>query len=122
MIINEMIKKEELKIIYDKRKSFYKKAYIEYYTEWNELNSRLTKLKLYSYNTLVCTIEYVNNEERFYHLHNIELFSQTTLRHIKEFLLQLFYCKNIKLTKKDVLNNRGSKYDIKKGVFIPLPF
>ena len=122
MIINEMVKKEELKTMYDKRKSFYKKAYIEYYIEWSELHSKLTKLKLYSYNTLVCTIEYVNTTERFYHLHNMELFSQTTLRHIKEFLLQLFYCKNIKLTKKDILNNRGSKYDIKKGVFIPLPF
>lgn len=122
MMITEIVKKEELKIIYDKRKSFYKKAYIEYYTEWSELHSRLTKLKLYSYNTLVCTIEYVNIEERFYHLHNTELFSQTTLRHLKEFLLQYFYCKNIKLTKKDVLNNRSSKYNIKKDVFIPLPF
>lgn len=121
-MINEMIKKEELIPVYDTRKSFYKKAYIEYFTEWSELHSRLTKLKLYSYGTLVCTIEYINTEERFYHLHNVELFSQTTLRHAKEFLLQLFYCKNIKLTKKDVLNNRGNKYNIKKGVFIPLPF
>ena len=120
--MNFDIKKEELKTMYNNRKSFYKKAYIEYYIEWSELHSRVTKIKLYSYNSIVCTVEYVNTTERFYHLHNMGLFSQTTLKHIKEFLLQLFYCKDIKLTKKDILNNRGNKYDIKKGAFVPLPF
>lgn len=69
------MKKYDLLPVYDSKKSFYKKAIIE---EENE------NIKLYSYNTLVCTISHndiiLNN--------NVDeslLFSNTTLRHIKEF-------------------------------------
>ena len=120
--MNFDIKKEELKPIYDNRKSFYKKAYIEYHTEWNELYSRIKKIKLYSYNTIICTIEYIDSENRFYHIHNDNLISQTTLRHLKEFLLQLFYCKEKTLTKKEILKNRTTKYNVVQDVFIDLPY
>lgn len=116
------MKKEELKVIYDSRKSFYKKAYIEIFTEWNELHSRIEKIKLYSYNTLVCSIEYIGTAERFYLLYNRDLFSQTTLRHIKEFLQQLFYCREKALPKKDILKNSAIKYNVVTDKYIPLPF
>lgn len=92
---------EELKVIYDARKSFYKKAQVELIGEWSFLHSSLKKIHLYSYNTLVCTIEYVNVFDRFYQLH-IGEFSQTTLRHIKEFLKQYFFCSDVNINKKDI--------------------
>jgi len=103
------IKKEELKVIYDSRKSFYKKAYIEIFNEWEELHSKIEKINLYSYNTLVCSIEYIGTAERFYYLYNRDLFSQTTLRHIKEFLQQLFYCRGKALPKKRYIKKFSGK-------------
>ena len=116
------ILKTELKTIYDKRKSFYKKAYIEYYIDCSIGYSRIEKIKLYSYNTIVCTIDYVDSCNRFYHLHNTEMYSQTTLRHIREFLQQLFYCKTMKINKKELFALRGAKYNILNNEFLPLPF
>lgn len=116
------IKKEELKVIYDSRKSFYKKAYIEIFNEWNELHSKIEKINLYSYNTLVCSIEYIGEAERFYYLYNRDMISCTTLRHIKEFLQQLFYCREKALPKKDILKNSAIKYNVATDEFIPLPF
>ena len=118
----EMLRKEELKTMYDVRKSFYKKAYIEYYIKYDELYSRIEKIKLYSYNTIICTIEYIDKENRFYHIHNDDLISQTSLRHLKEFLLQLFYCKEKTLTKKEILKNRTTKYNVIQDVFLGLPY
>ena len=64
----------ELTPMYDTRKSFYNKAVIE--AVGNELN-------LYSYNTLVARIVKSANIVEVYNLQ-----STTTLRHVKEFLLQ----------------------------------
>ena len=57
---------------HDNRKSFYNKAIVE---QENGV------LKLYSYNTLVCVID--NGKPKV-----IMTYSNTTLRHIKEFLKQ----------------------------------
>lgn len=62
----------ELRCIYDSRKSFYDKALV--------IESENGK-KLKSYNTIVCEI--VNNRPIVY-----GTYSNTTLRHIKEFLKQ----------------------------------
>lgn len=78
----------ELEPRYDSRKSFYKKAYV--------INEKGV-LKLRSYNTIVCEIKdkkpVVFGE-----------YSQTTLRHIKEFLKQNgFKANNIKQVKSYLL-------------------
>ena len=69
-----------LMAIYDSRKSFYGKCEVE------ETN---TKAVLYSYLSPVCEINKVNNTYKLNKKIDDELlFSQTTLRHIREFLLQ----------------------------------
>ena len=68
---------EELSARYDSRQSFYKKAYIGYYTFKN--GQTATYLK--SYDTVVACI-YIN-QLRIY-----GRFSQTTARHIREFAKQ----------------------------------
>ena len=80
----------ELKPQYDNRKSFYNKANVK--TENN-------KLILISYKTEVCFIE--NNKV------NIKgFYSDTTLRHIKEFLKQNgFKADNKKQIEDDYINN-----------------
>lgn len=67
---------QELKTIYDSRKSFYKKAMV------GEVD---TKYHLFSYGTLIATakdnvVTLVDNKEEDY--------SQTTLRHLREFVSQ----------------------------------
>lgn len=117
--MNFDIKKEELKPIYDNRKSFYKKAYIEIISSWSETRAKVEKIKLYSYNLLVCEVNYhEDTTNRVYTICNEEFISQTTLRHIKEFLLQWFYCKGKTLTKKDVLENCKNTYNVVKDKFI----
>ena len=64
--------KTELKPIYANVKSFYNKADVKQFDN---------KIQLFSYNTLVCEI--INNKAFVYNIH-----SQTTLKHVKEFLLQ----------------------------------
>ena len=66
----------ELNCIYDSRKSFYKKVK-------KEIDGN--KTKLYSYETLVVTLDTHN---KILILHNGSTESQTTLRHVREFLLQ----------------------------------
>jgi len=63
---------KDLQAIYDGRQSFYGKAVVEWVGD---------RQKLYSYGTFVALIE-GNNAEVF------GTYSQTTLRHIKEFLIQ----------------------------------
>lgn len=87
----------ELACEFDNAKSFYGKAKIKV----------INNLKiLYSYNTLVCAI-YENCYGKKYMLNwdiNEDLlFSNTTLRHIKEFLKQ--YYNNKDYTKKDIIKN-----------------
>lgn len=100
------VKKEYLKTIYTSQKDFYKKAIIK------TLDNNI-KL-LYSYNTLVCIIynnKYILNDTINYDL----LFSNTTLKHIKEFLLQninilrLSHFIDNKITKKDIIKNNNKK-------------
>lgn len=100
------VKKEFLKPIYTSQKDFYKKA------EVKTLNNNI-KL-LYSYNTLVCIIydnKYILNDNINYKL----LFSNTTLKHLKDFLLQnisilrLSHFIDSKITKKDIIKNNNKK-------------
>lgn len=117
--MNFDIKKEELKPIYDNRKSFYKKAYTEIISSWSETHAKIEKIKLYSYNLLVCEVNYCEDtRNRNYTICNEEFISQTTLRHIKEFLQQWFYCKEKTLTKKDILKNRMLEYNVLQDDFI----
>ena len=74
---NQLEKIEELKPRYDARQSFYKKAFIGYYTFKNGITCKYLK----SYNTVVACI--FQNQLRIY-----GGFSQTTARHIREFAHQ----------------------------------
>ena len=65
--------KEELQAIYDRRKSFYKKAHV--------VKDDDGTIRLISYSTEVATIK--NGK-----LHINGFYSATTLRHIKEFIAQ----------------------------------
>lgn len=115
--------KEYLSPIYDSAKSFYDKAYTKerfscYYNERGE-NVSYTIIKLYSYDTLVCTIykDYTQNKKYYYLNYSVEeklLFSKTTLRHIKEFLKRLFYYENIKISKKDIIKNNYKELNIEE--------
>ena len=97
----------ELKTLYSNQKSFYGKALVN---QVNELT-----YELYSYGSLVCTIK----GNKYYLNHDIEdklLFSQTTLKHIKEFLyqhvnlLRLSYLIDGAITKKDIIKNEGREF------------
>ena len=68
------MEKEELKPIYDRRKSFYKKAFI--------VRNADNSIDLLSYATIVATIKDGK-------LHINGFYSNTTLRHIKEFVEQM---------------------------------
>lgn len=101
-------KRAELKTIYDTRKSFYGKAeFEEITTKGGAENIKI----LYSYKTPVFAI--VEDASGYkWKLYNEKirkglLFSQTTLRHIKEFLKQ--FNKNEEITKKDILKTSEKK-------------
>ena len=100
------MKREELRTIYDRAKSFYKKAYVERYND---------KIRLYSYDTHVATI-YLTESGRYYSLNDDVpeelLFSQTTLRHIKEFLRQFMSALDIQYSK--LISKGFSKKNIKE--------
>lgn len=69
----EIIKKEELKPMHDSRKSFYKKAWVKYADNGDII--------LQSYNTDVAVLHSDGSFEA-------EKYSQTTNRHIREFMKQ----------------------------------
>lgn len=100
------MKREELRTIYDRAKSFYKKAYVERYND---------KIKLYSYDTHVATI-YLTESGRYYSLNDdipeSLLFSKTTLRHIKEFLHQFMSALDVQYSK--LISKGFSKKNIKE--------
>lgn len=77
----------ELKPVYNTQKSFYGKAIVK---------DTVNGMELYSYNTLVAKLE----SGTVYVTHNDTYLSQTTLKHIKEFIQQLGYSK---MNKKDLL-------------------
>lgn len=88
-----MENKSYLVPLYDSRKSFYNKAYI---IKVGNL------IRLYSYDTLVLEIG-----QDYYKLNKSIneklLFSDTTLRHIKETLKQFYYRDDRTLTKKEII-------------------
>ena len=94
----------ELKPIYDSRKSFYHKA--EYFES-------IDKIELYSYGHLVLVL---NTRENTVYVDNLAATSQTTLRHVREFIKQ-FICSVV--AKKKVLDELGDK-TINKEEFIKL--
>lgn len=95
--------------VYDTAKSFYNKAeFKRLYT--NDLSINL----LYSYNTLVCGI--ITEHDKIKYILNTDiasdlLFSNTTLRHLKEFLIQnievlrLSHLIDGKITKSDIIKS-----------------
>lgn len=104
---NGEVKDEFLEPVYNSQKDYYKKAIVK------TLDNNI-KL-LYSYNTLVCIIY---NDNRYILNDNINdrlLFSNTTLKHIKDFLLQnidilrLSHFIDSKITKKDIIINNNKR-------------
>lgn len=109
---------EELKPIHDSRQSFYGKAKVLTVDFVADNGHHMQVKKLYSYNTLVLTfIEDITEGAGVHYSLNLEeveehlLFSNTTLRHIKEAIRQTmsltdaqFYSLNLEgLTKKNIL-------------------
>lgn len=91
------------------QKSFYKKAFYIKETEGNK-----TILSLYSYETLVLKIVLDNDEieKSFYITNYYTDYSNTTLKHVKEMILQFLpdSCKawevlSEKLTKRTIIEN-----------------
>lgn len=76
--------KTELKPVYDYHKSFYGKAYTETFGGWSQ------KTRLYSYGTVVAEIGYLAqyDDRPVAILFDKWNYSNTTLRHTKEFLAQ----------------------------------
>lgn len=109
----EGLKKEKLcylDCIYDNAKSFYNKAYVK---KIKMLDGE--GLGLYSYNILVCIIPLEDNS--YYILNKYSFYSNTTARHLKEFLKQFLKFTDVKkhliecnYTKKEIIKyNRCSK-------------
>ena len=96
--------KKELLPVFESVKSYYKKAEVKkYYNKYNVI----IKYELLSYNTLVLT--YKDSKMKLNKKINKELLtSQTTLRHIKEFIKQHFYLLDEE-TKKTLEKNNFSK-------------
>lgn len=83
---------KELQPVYENKKSYYKKAIVKSYEEETE-NGLYTIYELYSYDTQVCTIELFEDNftctpRQSYILNDYSFYSQTTSRHVKEFLKQ----------------------------------
>ena len=103
---NGEVKNEFLQPVYNNQKDYYKKAIVK------TLDNNI-KL-LYSYNILVCIIydnKYILNDNISYDL----LFSNTTLKHLKDFLLQninilrLSHLIDSKITKSDIIKNNNKR-------------
>jgi len=97
------VRNQELEAIYDKRKSFYRKAIID-------------KDKLYSYGTLA--MEIIDYQPIIYNMQ-----SQITLRHIKEFLKTTggFKAESKKQIEKIITNFNISGRSKKQGFLIDFP-
>lgn len=105
---DKMIKtsKKELKTIYDNAKSFYNKASVKRYYNKNEL---VYKIELISYKT---SILYIQNNKLYFNYKNINnknIYSMTTLRHIKEFIKQFYYL--LELNYKNIIDKEVLKKD-----------
>lgn len=77
----------ELQPLYDGRKSFYGKAFVE---RWGTENG--TQLVLKSYGTVVAKVTPITSTGTYPAIYdvavNMDVLSATTLRHVKEFLAQ----------------------------------
>lgn len=111
--LNKMENKEELTTYYDNSKSFYKKAYFKrYQTSSFKGGENKLFIMLYSYNTPVLCIYKDNKKNKQTYIlnkniHTTLLYSQTTLRHIKEFLKQFYYYNDEIITKNDIIKNEN---------------
>lgn len=96
--------KKELLPVFENVKSYYNKAEVKkYYNKYNII----TKYELLSYNTIVLT--YKESKLKLNKDININLLtSQTTLRHIKEFIKQYYYLLDNE-TQKTLEKNNFSK-------------
>lgn len=96
--------KKELIPVFENVKSYYKKAEVKkYYNKYNII----TKYELLSYNTIVLT--YKDSKIKLNKKIDINLLtSQTTLRHIKEFIKQFYYLLDEE-TQKTLEKNNFSK-------------
>ena len=98
-----MENKKMLDTIYLNQKSFYNKAYT---IQENNI------LKLYSYDTLVLTIIFNIDTKKYqlnYNINERYLFSQTTLKHIKECLKQNNFDIN---NKNELIKNENVMFNI----------
>ena len=96
--------KKELLPVFENVKSYYKKAEVKRYYNKNNI---IVKYELLSYNTIVL----IYKESKIKLNKNIKkelLTSQTTLRHIKEFIKQYYYLLDEE-TKKTLEKNNFSK-------------
>ena len=94
----EFVWEEELSTRFDRRASFYGKAFVKLFNYKGKEHYRL-----YSYGTLVMIIEknVDTGENNIYRLDGDGLYSYTTTRHCREFVRQFAGIE--KLTKKDLL-------------------
>ncbi len=107
--MNKEVKKE-LMPIYEEVKSYYKKAYIKKYYNKNGL---INKYELISYKTSILYLENSKIHFNYKDINNKKIYTQTTLRHIKEFIKQYYYY--LELYYKDIINKEKlKKDDIKK--------
>lgn len=102
--------KKELLTIYDNAKSFYNKASVKRYYNKNKL---VYKVELISYKT---SILYIKDSELYFNykdINNKNIYTNTTLRHIKEFIKQFYYM--LELNYKNIIDKEVlKKSDIKK--------
>lgn len=108
------ISETELYPMHDSAKSFYGKAYVKEFLKNDTIISCL-----YSYKTLVCVVIDKKDSKQYILNTNINtdlLFSNTTLRHVKEFLLQkipvlrLSHYIDGKITKTDIIKNNQKEF------------
>lgn len=103
-----------LQPVFSNQKSFYKKAYVLDEAKYND-HLVFVKNKLYSYDTLICIVEEVKNfktmtsEKELFVNKNEDVYTQTTLKHVKEFVKQ-FYDENIETNKKMLLSEEFNKF------------
>jgi hypothetical protein len=98
----------ELQTVYDSRNSFYGKANVtEIIIDEAEKNGETYKCKyLISYETTVAKIVYKINEKSVFCLENLrkDVFSNTTIRHIREFMRQNGFSIEADMSKKEILD------------------
>lgn len=76
--------KRELKAINCGQKSFYKKAYVHEYSH----TGITAYIGLQSYDTMVCEIQFETDNGVIVSIEN--MYSKTTKRHIRDFIIQMF--------------------------------